>query len=160
MNNYWKYILFPGFLDDVTDCTFINMDELDLTEVLNHITKMAIEDFLFPKVSLAYELNEEYDPLDGATYGYYFTDPNIGNAEFKVIWAFMKVYWVQTQITMDVNFRNPFFDATIKGYSPANMLNAMKETLVTLTKEAEKARFNYGRKDAEGKVRWGQINAK
>jgi hypothetical protein len=36
----------------------------------------------------------------------------------------------------------------------------MKETLNTLVKEAEKARFNYGRKDATGKVRWGQINAK
>lgn len=160
MNNYWKYILFPGFLDDVTDCTFLNMEELDLTEVLNHITKQAIEDFLFPKVSLEYAISDEYDPLDGATYGYYFTDPNIGPAEFKVIWAFMKVYWVQTQITMDVNFRNPFFDSTIKGFSPANMLNAMKETLNTLVKEAEKARFNYGRKDATGKVRWGQINAK
>lgn len=146
-------MLFPVFLDDVSDCTFVNMDELDLTEVLNNITKLAIEDFLFPKISLAYELSEEYDPLDGGTYGYYFLDERFGPAELKVILAFMKVYWVQTQITMDANFRNPFFDATIKGFSPANMLNAMKETLNTFTKEAEKARFNYGRKDAEGRVR-------
>lgn len=160
MNKYWKYVLFPGFLDDITDCTFVNMEDIDLTSVLNHITKLAIEDFLFPRVSLGYAEDSTYDPLDSAPYGYYFQDNEIDTAEYKVIWAFMKYYWMQTQITMDVNFRNPFFDASIKGYSPANMLSAMKGMLQQFLSAATKARFDYGRTDDAGKARWGKINAK
>jgi hypothetical protein len=85
MNKYWKYELFPGFLDDVTDCTFVNMEDVDLTSILNHITKLAIEDFLYPRVSLAYSEDTSLDPLDSAPYGYYFTDERIGVAEYKVI---------------------------------------------------------------------------
>lgn len=85
MNKYWKYVLFPGFLDDVTDCTFVNMEDIDITSVLNHITKLAIEDFLFPKVSLEYAEDTTYDPLDSAPYGYYFKDSEIDVAEYKVI---------------------------------------------------------------------------
>ena len=70
----------------------------------------------------------------------------------------MKVYWVKAQITWDNNFKNPFFDKDIKGYSPANMLNAMEKTLELFTKEAEKARFNYNRINKQGKVTWGTIN--
>ena len=160
MNSYWKYTLFPTFLEDVKDCTFENYEDDDLYELLNHLVIRSIEDFLFPKVSLEYAEDTSYDPLDNAQYGYYFIDPEIGEAEYKVILAYMKKYWVAAQITWDMNFKNPFFDKDIKGYSPANMLNAMKSSLERFSADAEKARFDYGRINKNGKITWGTINAR
>lgn len=153
-------MLFPVFLDSIRDCTYINMDDYDLTDVLSGLVKSSIEDFLFPKCSLEYAEDSKYDPLDGDTYGYYFTDENIGEAEYKVLIAFMKVHWVRNQISWDNNFKNPFFDANIKGYSPANMLTAMNKTLELFKKDAEQIRFNYNRMTKDKKIAWGNINAK
>lgn len=160
MNSYWKYTIFPVFLDSIRDCTYINMDDFDLTDVLNSLVKSSIEDFLFPKCSLDYAVDSQYDPLDGNTYGYYFTDENVGEAEIKVIIAFMKVHWVRNQISWDNNFKNPFFDANIKGYSPASMLSAMNKTLDLFKADAEQIRFNYNRKTKKNKIAWGTINGK
>ena len=160
MNKYWKYVLFPTFLDSIKDCTYVNMDDIDLTEVLTVITKSSIEDFLFPKCSLEYAEDTSRDPLDSEEYGFYFTDENVGEAEYKVIISFMKVHWIKAQITWDNNFKNPFFDKDIKGYSPANMLTAMYKTLETFEKAAVQERFNYNRKNKDGRITWGVINAK
>ena len=160
MDKLWKYTLFPIFLDSITDCTYVNMDEVDLRETLNNITKSAIQDFLFPKCSLAYAENTQRDPVDSDIYGYYFTDENVGEAEYKVLVSFMKVHWVKAQITWDNNFKNPTFDKNIKGYSPANMLNAMRNTLEMFEKAARQERFNYNRINKNGKIAWGVINAK
>lgn len=160
MNKYWKYELFPQFLESIRDCTYVDMDDVDLTTTLNEITRMALSDFIFPKCSLSYEYSSVRDREDGLDYGYYFVDEAIGDAECHVIIAFMKVYWVKAQITWDNNFKNPFFDKDIKGYSPANMLNAMTKTLENFIQEAEKARYNYNRIDKKGRVAWGQVNAK
>jgi hypothetical protein len=158
MNKYWKYTIFPVFLEDVKDCTFEKYESEDLYDILNNLTKRALQDFHFPKVSLAFSEDTTIDSVDGYEYGYYFTDNNISDAEYKVIIAFMKKYWVSAQITWDGNFKNPFFDKDIKGYSPANMLSALKEMLNTFTKEAEQARFDYGRVLGDGSATWGKIN--
>lgn len=136
------------------------MDDVDLATTLNEITRMALNDFIFPKCSLDYDYDSSRDREDGLDYGYYFVDETISNAEYHVIIAFMKVYWVKAQITWDNNFKNPFFDKDIKGYSPANMLNAMTKTLENFIQEAEKARYNYNRVDKKGRIAWGQVNAK
>jgi hypothetical protein len=68
------------------------MEDVDLLNTLNELTKMALNDFLFPKCSLDYEYDKSRDREDGLEYGYYFVDENIGNAEMSVILAFMKVY--------------------------------------------------------------------
>lgn len=160
MNKYWKYAIFPTFMDSIRDCTYVNMDDIDLTEVLNGLVISSINDFLFPKCSLEYAEDTSRDPLDGESYGYYFLDNEIGEAEYKVIIAFMKVHWIEAQITWDNNFKNPFFDKDIKGYSPANMLTAMRNTLEIFKKNAKEDRFNYNRKTKEGAVTWGVVNAK
>lgn len=136
------------------------MDDVDLTEVLNNLVISSINDFLFPKCSLEYAEDTSRDPVDGESYGYYFLDDEVGEAEYKVIIAFMKVHWVEAQITWDNNFKNPFFDKDIKGYSPANMLTAMRNTLETFKKNAEKDRFNYNRTKRDGSITWGVVNAK
>lgn len=160
MNKYWKYELFPQFLDSIRDCTFVAMEDVDLNVTLNNIVIMALNDFLFPKCSLAYEYDATRDRTDSLDYGYYFVDENIGIAEYHVIIAFMKVYWMKAQITWDGNFKNPFFDKDIKGFSPAAMLTSMNKMLEAFIKDAEKARFNYNRVNSKGKIAWGQINAK
>lgn len=158
MNKYWKYILFPRFLDDVKDCVFINMDDLDLQETLNGIVISALQDFKFSKVALTYEEDTNYDPLDSFSYGYFFTDENIGEAEYKVILSWMKYHWISTQITWANNFQNPFFDKDIKGYSPANMLKSMESMMMAYLAEAKRVSYDYNRINKDGKVAWGCIN--
>lgn len=92
MNKYWKYVIFPTFLDNIRDCTYVEMEDVDITNTLNNILKTAIQDFYFPKCSLAFAEDTSRDPLDGEEYGYYFTDGNIGDAEYKVLLAYMKMY--------------------------------------------------------------------
>lgn len=158
MNKYWKYLIFPRFLDAVRDCTYINMDDVDLQATLNNILLDAIQEFKFCKVSLAYELDESYDALDGNSYGYYFTSDEIGEAEYKVLLSLMKYYWISAQITWDNNFKNPFFDKDIKGYSPGNLLTAMRGMLEEYRGQADRDMFNYNRITKDGKVAWGHIN--
>lgn len=158
MNKYWKYAIFPRFLDSVKDCTYVNMDDVDLQETLNNILISAIQEFKFCKVSLAYELDDSYDSLDSGTYGYYFTDNSIGEPEYKVLLSIMRYYWVSAQITWDENFKNPFFDKDIKGYSPGNLLNAMRGILEQFRAQADRDLFNYNRINKEGRVAWGEIN--
>lgn len=158
MNKYWKYTIFPTFLDAIRDCTYVALEDVDLTTTLNNIAKNAIQDFHFPKCSLAFEEDTSRDPLDGEEYGYYFTDDNIGDAEYKVIIACMKVYWVEAQITWDNNFKNPYYDKDIKGYSPANMLTAMKNTLEAFERRAKEAKYDYGRITKKGSIAWGKVN--
>lgn len=158
MNKYWKYILFPRFLDEVRDCSYVNMDDIDLQATLSNIVMNAIQDFKFCKVSLAYEEDEGYDALDGNTYGYYFTDTAIGEPEYKVLLSLMKYYWVSAQITWDNNFKNPFFDKDIKGYSPGNLLTAMRGLLQEYRQQADRDLFNYNRITKDGKIAWGQVN--
>lgn len=158
MNKYWKYAIFPRFLDSVKDCTYVNMDDVDLQETLNNILISAIQEFKFCKVSLAYELDDNYDSLDSGTYGYYFIDNSIGEPEYKVLLSIMRYYWVSAQITWDENFKNPFFDKDIKGYSPGNLLNAMRGILEQFRAQADRDLFNYNRINKEGRVAWGEIN--
>lgn len=160
MNKYWKYVLFPRFLDEVRDCSYVNMDDVDLQETLNNIVKSAIQDFKFCKVSLAYEEDNGYDVLDSGTYGYYFVDDSIGEAEYKVLLSIMKYYWVSAQITWDSNFKNPFFDKDIKGYSPGNLLTAMRGMLQEFRSEADRVKYDYNRITKDGKIAWGQVNAR
>ena len=105
-----------------------------------------------PAIPPALEIPATYNP-----FGYVFTN-SITIAEYKVIIAFMKKYWVSYQITYSKNFENPIFDKEIKMYSPANLLKVMNETLVIFTRAAEQARFDYGRVDKDGKPVWGSIN--
>ena len=150
MNKYWKYAIFPQFLDEVKDCTYNDMDDIDLTTTLNGMLIKAIQDFKFCKVSLAYENDTAYDPLDNEAYGYYFVDEGIGDAEIRVLLALMKVYWIEGQISFDQNFKNPFFDKDIKGYSPGNLLTAMRGMLQEFKDEARKVKFDYNRINSKG----------
>lgn len=158
MRKYWKYQLMPIFLDSVKDCTFVELDNIDLTKVLEGIIKLSIEDFLFPKVSLKYAYDESTDPLDEEEYGYYFIDESVDFAEFKVIIAWMKVYWVQMQLNNKANFQNPLFDKDIKGYSPAAMLKTIESVFITTKEEAKSATSKYSRKNEEGEPSWGKIH--
>ena len=159
MNSYWKYTLYPRFLDEIKrDCTFIDMDDLDLRNTLAHLVLSAIQDFPFCKVSLEYAEDTGYDSLDGGTYGYYFVSEDVGEAEYKVLLSLMKYYWMFMQISDDSLFRNPFFDKDIKGYSPGNLLNAMRSLLEVYRQQADRAKFNYNRINKDGKIAWGNIN--
>lgn len=139
------------------------MDDVDLTATLNNMMLSAIQQFPFCRVSLEYLEDTAYDPLDGEVYGYYFADDEIGEPEYFVLITIMKELWVKSQITWDMNFKNPFFDKDIKGYSPAAMLTSMRNMAEAFEKNSDKARFNYNRLAKGGGEkkrisRWGEVN--
>lgn len=139
------------------------MDDVDLTATLNNMMLNAIQQFPFCRVSLEYLEDTAYDPLDGEVYGYYFADDEIGEPEYFVLITIMKELWVKSQITWDMNFKNPFFDKDIKGYSPAAMLTSMRNMAEAFEKNSDKARFNYNRLARGGGEkkrisRWGEVN--
>lgn len=156
MKKYWKYEVFPLFLDFIKDCTFASLDDQNITAILNHIARLAIEEFLFPKVSLEYGYDGSIDANDNEPYGYYWLE-NVGMAELRVLLALMKVYWVEMQLHNKQNFLNPFYDKEIKGYSPANMLKAITEVYTEAQDTARKAAFSYSRKK-DGKPSLGDIH--
>lgn len=158
MNDYWKYVLFPNFLAGIQDDTFSEMTDADLTTTLNTIVKNALQRFKFSKVGLDYSYDDTNDPLDSTPYGFYFNDTNIGDAEYQVIIAYMKVIWIDYQIATSRNFSNPFFDKDIKGYSPANMLTAMKNLKESYKKDAIELAFDYNRVGDDNKSALGKIN--
>ena len=85
---------------------------------------------------------------------YYFTDDNIGEAEYFVLITIMKELWVKSQITWDMNFKNPFFDKDIKGYSPAAMLTSMRNMAEAFEKGVDsKAILRYYKRNTD-KVRY------
>lgn len=156
-HKYWKYILFEPFLDTIKDNTFMDMDDIDLTASLNNLTKSAISDFNFSRVDLGYAYDNTIDPLDSDCYGYYFI-ADVTDKEIQVLLNYMKVYWMSSQITITENFKNPVSDKDVNAFSPANMLNAMRNMLVEYRSKAQSARNNYYKINSKGRATWGDIN--
>lgn len=157
MKKYWKYEVFPLFLDFIKDCTFASLEDTDLIAILENITKLSVEEFLFPKMALTYSYDPAIDPGDELPFGYYW-DNNVGQAELRVLFSIMKVYWVEMQLHNKQNFLNPFYDSDIKGYSPANMLKTITEVYVVAQTTARKAAFSYSRRDKDGRPSLGDIH--
>ena len=158
MLNYWEKHLFPQFLQSVDSCTLSDFSNFEIQNQLNYLVVRAVHDFKFPKYSLEYALDETVSDVTGEMNGYYFVDSRVGQAEFNVILARMKQYWIEFQISQERMFANAYYDRDVRLHSPGNTIDKLIKMYTTFKTSADIAEFNYGRVSEEGSPALGEIN--
>lgn len=161
-NNYWSYCLHPLFLSSLSSCTFASYTDQELQNELDILVKRAIARFKFPKISLEYAHdnsieNIELPVVERSTKGYYFIN-NVGYREIEVILAWMKVYWLEYQLSKERNYENLYADKDVKAFSSGNLISAIEKAYSTMMFTARKVEEDYGRVGANGKPAIGDVN--
>ena len=158
MRNYWENNLFPQFLQSIDDCTLLELTNLEIQNQLGYLVVRAVNDFKFPKVELDYLFDNNNNSETGETYGYYFTNNEVGQKEFNVILARMKYYWIEFQISQERLFSNLYYDRDVRFHSPGNTIDKLLKMSTTFKKRADKAEFDYGRISNIGDPAIGEVN--
>lgn len=158
MNNYWENHLFPQFLQSVDSCTLSDFTNFEIQNQLNYLVIRAVNDFKFPKTSLAYNFDENINEDTEEAFGYYFIEDEVGQKEFNVILARMKQYWIEFQISQERLFANAYYDRDIRLHSPGNTIDKLIKMYTTFKTSADIAEFNYGRVSVTGEAVLGDIN--
>lgn len=158
MNNraYWSSDLYPLFLNTVSSCTYVSLTDGELENELSGLARRAIARFKFPKISLRYELDRELDE-DNNIRGYYFVEePTM--LELNVILAWMKVYWLEFQLSKERHYENTYADKNVTAFSSGNLISSMEKAYNALRTEARKCEEDYGRINKDGRPAIGDIN--
>lgn len=158
MNNYWENHLFPQFLQSVDSCTLSDFTNFEIQNQLNYLVIRAVNDFKFPKTSLAYNFDENINEETEEAFGYYFIEDEVGQKEFNVVLARMKQYWIEFQISQERLFANAYYDRDIRLHSPGNTIDKLIKMYTTFKTSADIAEFNYGRVSVTGEAVLGDIN--
>lgn len=131
----------------------------------------AIAAFKFPKISLEYKTfyanwNEKENVLEelpsddecdcGIPHAYFTNE--ITYKEVEVIIGWMKVYWIETQISNADNFEEIYTDANIRTYSRANAIDKNIKMLAQFREQAKDLENRYSRVTSEGKPALGEVN--
>ena len=161
-NNYWSSCLYPLFLSSLSSCTLASYTDQELQNELDILVKRSIARFKFPKVSLNYAYDYTITDMslpivERSTKGYYFTE-NVGSRECEVILAWMKVYWLEYQLSKERNYENLYADKDVKAFSNGNLISAIEKAYNTMTLAARKVEEDYGRVNANGKPAIGDVN--
>ena len=156
--NYWENHLYPQFLQSVDSYTLSDFTNFEIQNQLSYLVIRALNDFMFPRVSLDYNLDETINDETMEMHGYYFTSEEVGQREFNVILARMKQYWVEFQISQERLFANAYYDKDIRLHSPGNTMDKLIKMFNTFRSMADRAEFNYGRVSLEGAPTLGDIN--
>ena len=161
-NNYWSSCLYPLFLSSLSSCTFASYTDQELQNELDILAKRAIARFKFPKVSLNYLydniiVDESLPVVDRSTKGYYFT-AEVGYREIEVILAWMKVYWLEYQLSKERNYENIYADKDVKAFSSGNLISSIEKAYNTMVTTARKVEEDYGRVRIDGKPAIGDVN--
>ena len=161
-NNYWSYCLYPLFLSTVSSCTLASITDQELQEELDHLALRAIARFKYPKVKLDYNYDTDIVDInmpiiERSEKGYYFVNA-VTQKEINVIIAWMKVYWLEYQLSKERNYENIYTDKDVKSFSPGNALNAITNAYETYTLAARKEEESYYRVTTDGKPAVGKIN--
>ena len=114
----------------------------ELQNELDFLAKRAIARFKFPKVSLAYEYSNEITDMtmpvvERSTKGYYFVN-DVSYREYEVIVAWMKVYWLEYQLSKERNYENLYADKDVKAFSSGNLISAIEKAYNTMMQVARK----------------------
>ena len=153
---YWSSDLYPLFLRTVSSCTYVSLSDADLENELSGLARRAIARFKFPKVGLNYEFDPSLD-TEGIAKGYYFVEePSM--LELNVILAWMKVYWLEFQLSKERNYENVYADKNVTAFSSGNLISSMEKAYNALRAEARKCEEDYGRVNKFGKPAIGDIN--
>jgi hypothetical protein len=162
LNNYWSYCLYPLFLSGLNSCTLASYTDQELQDELDHFAIRAIARFKFPKVSLEYSYDETVADVtlpivERSTKGYYFVN-DIGYKEIEVLLAWMKVYWLEYQLSKERNYENLYADKDVKAFSSGNLISAIEKAYSTMVTTARKTEEDYGRVRVNGTPAIGDIN--
>lgn len=161
-NNYWSSCLYPLFLSSLSSCTLASYTDQELQNELDILVKRAVARFKFPKISLDYAYDETIENtnlpiVERSTKGYYFIN-DIGYREIEVILAWMKVYWLEYQLSKERNYENLYADKDVKAFSSGNLISAIDKAYSTMMFTARKVEEDYGRVSANGKPAIGDVN--
>ena len=144
----WNNLLFPLFLSTVSSCTLASYTDEELTQELNFLTMRAITMFRFPRVSLTYAFDSENNG--------YFTNP-ITMSELEIIVSWMKVMWLEYQLSKERNYENLYADKDVKAFSSGNLIASIVKAIETFTNMARKKEEFYYRSNG-GAPTIGDVN--
>ena len=161
-NNYWNSCLYPLFLSTINSCTYAEITDQELQDELDNLALRAIAKFKFPKVSLEYGYSNEIIDntlpiVEQQKYGYYFIN-NVTIKEIRVILSWMKVYWLEYQLSKERNYENLYADKDVKAFSSGNLIASILKAYESLTLAARKDEEDYSRVNKDGRPAIGDIN--
>ena len=161
-NNYWSYCLYPLFLSTVDSCTLASVPDQELQDELDHLALRAVARFKYPKIPLVYNYDEVIEDtnmpvVERKSKGYYFINA-VTQKEINVVLAWMKVYWLEYQLSKERNYENLYIDKDVTTFSPGGLLNSIKQAYSEYSFAARKEEESYYRVSADGKPAVGLIN--
>ena len=89
--------------------------------------------------------------------GYFFKN-EVGMREIIVLVAWMKVYWLEYQLSRERNFENLYADKDVKAFSSGNLIQSIEKAYTTMRLAARKDEEDYYRINADGRPALGDIN--
>lgn len=150
MNNSWDKVLFPLFLSSLSSCTLASYTDDELNRELNNLAIRAIARFRFPRISLQWVSDEN---------GYNsFINTEVSIKEIDVIVSWMKVFWLEYQLSKERNYENLYADKDVKAFSSGNLISSIVKALNEMTLQARKAEEFYYRADNDGNATIGDVN--
>lgn len=150
MLNSWDKCLFPLFLSSLSSCTLASYTDEELNSELNNFAIRAIARFRFPRVSLQWVTDEENINS--------FVSNDISYKEFDVIVAWMKVIWLEYQLSKERNYENLYADKDVKTFSSGNLIQSIAKALNEMITTARKIEEFYYRADNSGNALIGDVN--
>lgn len=155
-NSYWSSCLYPIFLSSLSSCTYSKLAELELQNELDMLAERAIARFKYPKINLSYEYDSELE--EGIAKGYHFLN-DVSFKEINVILSWMKVYWLEYQLSQERNYKNIYSDKDVKAFSSGNLINSIEKSYRAAWDFAKQTEEDYYRVNSEGKPAIGDINS-
>jgi hypothetical protein len=143
-------LLYSQFLSSISSYTLAQLSDDEIQAELFNFAKRAITNFKFPKIDLSYTFDE-------TTYTYSF-DNAVTQKELNVILSYMKVAWIDFIISKEERFQGQYFDDNVRTFSMGNILAQLNRLYENLVAKAEREEYNYGRVNALGKPRIGDLN--
>ena len=122
--------------------------DAELEQALNDFAMRAIARFRFPRISLEYNIDENGNGS--------FVN-NITMSEIEVILCWMKVLWLEYQLSKERNYENSYVDKDVKAFSSGNLINSIAKTMDLFTAQARKVEEFYYRSNG-GIPTIGEIN--
>lgn len=144
----WNNVLFPLFLSTLSSCTLASYTDEELTSALNQLAIRAISMFRFPRIKLDFVFDEQQN-------GSFVND--VGYAEIEVILSWMKVLWIEYQLSKERNYENLYADKDVKAFSSGNLIASIVKALEAFTNAARKKEEFYYRSN-NGTPTIGDIN--
>lgn len=144
----WNKLLFPLFLSTLSSCTLASYTDEELEQALNQLAVRAIARFRFPRTKLDYA-------IDDSGQGSFVNE--LSMAEIEVIVCWMKVLWLELQLSKERNYENLYADKDVKAFSSGNLIASIVKALDTFTAQARKTEEFYYRSN-NGVPTIGDVN--